>query len=723
MSHLPSAAYIFGGPVPPYAAVAVGAALAVGVILTNVFLGRGEAPWRRAARAALRLAALAGVVVVMLAPSVSVRVPSSRRPAVAVLVDDSASLAVVDGAGGASRLEEARSALDALRRGASGLGERCSPEWYRFSDGLYALAEGSPQGSGTQTALGSALEELAGRERPSRLACAVIISDGASNAGADPGAAAAGLARASVPVHTIRLGGAAPVVDAAVISLEAPATARVRDSVPVACTVRVLGCRGRPFSVGLQAEGQEMESRRLVAGTDDETHELEFRYVLGAAGTHRLRAAVKLGGRGPADELAANDSRTTFITSVEGPLKVMLVAGALGWDYGALRSSLGSSPEVHLETVRAFLRRSDELAAAAGRFDEFHVVILSGISGAELPRARWQRLADTVRGGAGLLVLLGERSTPLAGLPPGEVLPVVVEPDSKVAACEGGPVLTSAGERHTATAVTENPAARRGAWQSLAPLPARVPIESVRPGGVVLVTDGGGAPLVAAGEAGRGRAVAVLSSESHVWRRTAEEEDDTYAAFVRAAVRYLAGLDAASGRRARLRLERHSLRPGERLGIRAELAPAEEPAGGAPREMSVKVEGPGADLRVRLSSLGPESGGRSYWGEVALDEPGEYELELRLASQAADRSSVIVESLEWEMRDPRPRHDLLRGMSSGSGGISVEAAAAKDILAELDSALPAADEGGSRRRTLWDSGALLAIILLLLAGEWWLSRR
>ena len=75
------------------------------------------------------------------------------------------------------------------------------------------------------------------------------------------------------------------------------------------------------------------------------------------------------------------------------------------------------------------------------------------------------------------------------------------------------------------------------------------------------------------------------------------------------------------------------------------------------------------------------------------------------------------------MRSPRADHELLERISEVSGGISVDSRRVDEVVAAIGSALPGAGAGGVRHEPVWDSGAFLALIILLLSAEWWLSRR
>ncbi len=708
-----------GSLLPLPAAVAVVAILAAWVLAYYALFERGEAVGRRIACSMVRLLGLAGISILVMAPSATVKTPGSRRPAAAMLIDGSMSLQIPDGPGGAARSAEAASALKALREGMSRIEPSVAAEWYSFAGDLSPLDDGPLPAEGAATAPGSALEAAAAVPRDGRLRAVVMVTDGASNSGTGPAAAARCLAAAGIQVHTVRLGGAVKVADCAVESLEVPPRVRVRDAVPVKCGIRASGCQGRQLTVALEVDGEEIETRRFDVDSDRLRRVVEFSHVLRAAGSHRLAVTVRaadddVGGAAP-DAVPGNDSRVTYTTAWGGALKVMLVAGKLTWDYGALRSALASSREIQIETVPAFLKGSGALGAAAARWEEFHVVVLSGITGDELAAGEWRRLAGLVRGGMGVMVIAGERGGGVARGPLGEILPVAMDRTAEPVPCEGKAILTAEGVRHGAMAVTENVNSRRSAWRSMAALPLRMPAKPGRAGAAVLLADEAGGPLVVAGEVQRGRSLVILSPDSHGWRREGDTSGPTYEAFVRSAVRHLAGLDAGGDKKAMLRLEAHSVLPGERLGMGAVML------GEGGGELTVKatpVAGPAWVPKVKLSP----SGG-TWWGEIRLSEPGEYTLELLVDGETADRSGVVVESSAPELSRIEPDHGMLEEMASTGGGLCVESSEAGAVVARIEEMAAGARSEGIRHRPLWDSGILLGLIVIFLSLEWWLHRR
>ena len=668
---------------------------------------------RRVACLLLRMAFLAGLAVVLLAPSTKVEMPAQASPGAVVLLDDTLSLSIPDGPGRIPRLDEEAAFVEALKEEVLRRGGGLPPvQWYSFAAEASATG-GRLTGRGGATDISAAVERAMAGPSGGRPGALVIVSDGADTSGGNPLASARASAARGVKLHTVRLGGASPLVDAAVVSLEAPPRARVHDSVPVRAGVRMTGCVGRKMELVLTAGGREVERRDISAATDAERRTVEFRYVPGSGGPHRLAVGLR---QASADAVGANDSRATLMTVLEGPLRLLLYAGALSWDYGALRTACGAAPESVMLDVEAAFLRSGPQRAEARRWELSNVVILTGVSGEELPRSEWESLAERVRSGLGLLVIVDARSARLGALPVGEVLPVRFAAGAEPVPCGSRAVLTAEGATHPAAAIVENPESRASAWRALAPLPTRFPARPVA-GAKVLVTDESGEPLVVARDVGEGRTLVVLSPDSHLWCR-GERPGEAYAGVVRAFVRSLAGLDAAGDSPARLLPERHSCLPGEKVGLSAHVSASRLPQAG---ELAVAARLGGVEkAKVALSRSGAD-----WWGELALREPGEYELNLESSGKVVDRSGLIVESVEREIADVRPDHGLLKAMSAASGGLSVDAsepgAAGKVASALARQGAPAAARSVVRPR--WSSGWLLALMIAALAAEWWLARR
>jgi hypothetical protein len=148
------------------------------------------------------------------------------------------------------------------------------------------------------------------------------------------------------------------------------------------------------------------------------------------------------------------------------------------------------------------------------RIDDFDLIVFDRFAEtAVLPPPYLRSVAERVRRGGALLVVLGPEAGEGRGLTAGplaDVLPVT----PSGAAREGAfrPAITAAGARHPATATLAGEAGRWGPWLRHAPV-------SPRADAVALMAGPGGAPLLTLARVGRGRSAVLASDQSWLWAR------------------------------------------------------------------------------------------------------------------------------------------------------------------------------------------------------------
>jgi len=303
----------------------------------------------RAFLALLRLAAVAAVVAACLdVERISEReivIPSR----VAVLVDSSASMSLADEATdeGSTR---SRQALEILDTGGllAALAERHEVALWRFDADAEPLAatgdwRAALMPRGAETRLGEALMRLVDREPTGALAGVVVLTDGGSNAGVDPLAAAATLARAGVAVEPIGIGGQTLPANVRVADVLAPARVFPGDSFAVTAYLQAHGLAGRQVRVELReqpagdddgvgppsaAGGRLVDTLEATLAPDGELAAVRFD-VPGLEATGGRSLVVRLVP--PAeDRTAADDAAAAAVEVVEQVTQVLLMAGGPG---------------------------------------------------------------------------------------------------------------------------------------------------------------------------------------------------------------------------------------------------------------------------------------------------------------------------------------------------------------------------------------------------------
>ena len=189
----------------------------------------------------------------------------------------------------------------------------------------------------------------------------VVLSDGATNQGEDPVAAARAL---GVPVHAVVIGD--PLgSDRAVAELDASPTARVGELAPVRVHVTSSEPRGTPLSVRLEEDGRELGRGTALAAGPGAEATTEIRVMPSRPGLALWRARVD---SLPGEITTENNARSVAIEVAPSRLGVPMLRASLNWDLTFIRRAL--TADWAAATARARERdgwRSLDRAIAAAR--------------------------------------------------------------------------------------------------------------------------------------------------------------------------------------------------------------------------------------------------------------------------------------------------------------------------------------------------------------------
>ncbi|MGH7740855.1 MAG: hypothetical protein ACRENS_02405 [Candidatus Eiseniibacteriota bacterium] len=674
-------------------------------------------PLARRALPLLRFAALALLLWLLAQPSLEL--PARGGAHVVVLLDRSRSMDLPARAGGEARSVVAARAVESIQRALRG---HASLEVLPFSDHLGAPA--ARDSAGPSTALGGALEELAGSEAVRRASAALVVSDGALNAGGDPVSAAQAL---GLPVHTVRVGEFAGV-DRAVASLEVSAESRVGRAEPVRVHLTSDEPAGTPMPVHLDSGAHEIAHGTALSPGPGAEAVCELIAVPLESGLAIWTASVDSLAHEPT---VANNSRSAALQVAAGRVGVLIVSAGLNWDLTFLRRSLEGDSGLAVTTwtregsgwraTGAGGRRKSGAAARPSPQDlnGCAVVALDALNPTEVSPDFDRALASFVRGGGGLLVLGGPGSG-LLRLRQGALgAELAVRMTSLGMPRAGTP--EPAEQSAELTAWDDDPVRGREAWRAAAPLSDLMPIEP-GPGDRVLIgTLGGGPPLLFARHVGRGQAL--LVNGTGVWRWSLSPTDDLAGErgrrLWRMLTRWLA--EPVQGEPLRVRPERWLASSGEPVRLFATLQDsAFRPLAGARIEGEVTLVGGG----TRALEFEPREAG-TYVATLNALAPGRYRASVRARTAGREQRQAGTEFAidRWSLEDARAETDsaTLAAISRASGGVAIAADQASHLPGAMQATL---SRGALVTARLWESPWVLAMVVAALAAEWaWRRRR
>jgi hypothetical protein len=661
----------------------------------------------------LRAVSLAVLVWLLAMPVLERSLPASGTR-VLLLRDRSLSMDRAERAGGGTRAEAAERALGELRASLRG---RAQLEERAFAGTL--LADTATAGERSASAPGAALVALARLPVERRPDGIVLVTDGAVNAGEDPVAAARAL---GVPVHGVLVGERAGV-DRGIAGVESSTEARVGEATPVRVRVVSDETAGTPIEVRLEDQGRVLARATVTAPGPGAEALAELRVVPARPGLAfwTARLSPLEGDLSPDD-----DAHGVAVPVAPGRLGVLVLSAGLNWDLTFLRRALSGDSTVALDTRARepdgswrSVERGRAVPLTPGDLAGRSVVVLDGLSGAELGAPFDAALAAFVRGGGGLLMLAGP--APGAGrftqgalarelaFAPGVPVGAQVAPEPQPAAAE-------------LLAWDDDPARGARAWREAAPLSD---VLALTPGGadrVLLAARGNGPPLWLARAVGRGQALLVNGTGTWRWSLNAVDElaGERGRRLWRKTMRWLA--EPVHGEPLRVTAERRLVPGGEPVRLDAMLQDGRfRPVAGA--EVRAELAGPGsASRRVEFTPGGPGT----YSASLPSPGPGRWQVTARAVKDGAElgraRTEFVVDRWTLEALRAQPDSGALAAIAQASGGSVTRAADAGRWARTLDTRSLVRQRSASTR--LRESPWLFALVVAMLSTEWaWRRRR
>ena len=626
-----------------------------------------------------------------------------RRPAVlAVLLDNSASVPFLGG-----RLDH-RDWLPGLSRALAGVELRV----FAYDGGLRELKAAEEPvlvGDGVETDLDAALAGAETALQGEHWTGLLVVGDGNPTRGDWP----LERARALEPrLWCAVTGRATATADLVLRGVEANGRARLGRPQPVVAELEARGLEGRRARLRLLEDGVERARVEALLGGDGSRSRVELAWTPALRGPRLLRVEAELEGGG--EQSAANNSRALQVVVDEATPSVLLLAGAPSQDLGFLRAALEARPDLELSFAMPERPGADQAA------------IRRAVEGAQLlvladwpPRGRDSALAQAVAERARrapLLWLDGPRAD-LERLDP--ALARALGP-WQPAAEEGARPL----EAHPLLGPEERLEELKAVYAELPPLAATRRGEAAAGARVLLESASGRPLLLVRQQAGLRRAWLCAQG---LWRWGLGSQlslgENRRA---RELVGALAGwLLAAPGQGLlSVRPDREALPAGAPLSFDARLREEDgRPRDGAAIELSLQ----GPDSLARRLLLDPRGGG-AYAGALAALPAGVWSWRA-VARQGdrpalADSGRVLVEEGSPETLDATRNPRLLAEMAALGGGrlLDLDLAADRARLAD-GSALDSLERRPLLRRAgrQWEpagSGWVLALLLLLIGGEW-----
>ncbi|MGE0609952.1 MAG: VWA domain-containing protein [Pirellulales bacterium] len=573
----------------------------------------------------LRLAAVA--VVLLMIAELSLSRQRTGLPYVAVLIDDSASMATVDryaekslgdqlnrqladaGLEGLSRLNLAKAIL--LRQD----GALLNGIEDRYKLRLYYVAGSARAQSGSVSEISQEITSLEATGESSRLGVGVrtvlddlrgtpptaivLLTDGITTEGESLTEAAAYARRKNVPLFNIAIGSSDPLKNIKLHDLLVDEDVFVNDVVNFEYKLTASGLKGRTVQVVLREKDkpETLASMSVTLGEDNQTQRLNLPYRPTQVGEFRyIVEATPLSDEEQPEDNA--EERTLHVH--EGQIKVLLVQSYPNYEYRYLKHMLERDQTIRLRTVlqEADLKYAQEDSSALQVFpvrreklnDEddaalfyYDCVIFGDVNPAFLSQAVMQNLADFVKEqGRGVVFMAGPMYTPSAyrDMPLAPLMPVDLgnAPPPNVNMRDGFQVLpTELGLGSPHMQLGDSTSQTAEIWRNLPDLFYLYEAARLKPAARVLAehptrigTDGKPLPIIAVQYVGKGKVL--FHGTDETWRWRYRVGDVFFARYWVQAIRYLSRSKLrGEDNSAELTADRREYRRGESVRLRVQF--------------------------------------------------------------------------------------------------------------------------------------------------------
>jgi len=717
------------------------------VALLAVAAGLGWSIWRRRAQAAPSMRGVRSVAVWLLQtlmvallllllwqPAISVATLRPQQNVVALVIDDSRSMATQD-MGSKSRKD---AAIEALSGGLiKNLQAKFQVRLYRLGDQVERIEKLERLNAGAPaTHIGQGLKDVVADSATLPIGAVVLLSDGADNSGGIDLDTITEIKRQRLPVHTIGFGSEKFSRDVELTDVVLPARSLPQSRLKAQLTFRQSGFQHDKVRMVVRDGGKILASEDVVVKADASAQTEALLFNAGAAGVKNLEFSIDVQ---PGEQNQNNNRLTRVLNVVNAKPRILYLEGEPRWDYKFLRRAVEDDPniEIHaiLRTTQNKIYVQPDTAELRNGFPVkvedlfgYQGLILGSVEANYFNPPQQELIQQFVdRRGGGLLFLGGRASLADGGYdkaPFTDLLPVALPSHKSTFHRDPAtPELTAAGRESLICRIEEDPSRNVDRWKKLPYLMNFQEAGTPKPGALVLAqmnAAGRTLPLLITENFGRGRTAVFATGGDWRWQMLQPVSDMSHEMFWRQLLRWLVSDTPA---RVVATVAKQVISDDGRVSLRAEV-----------RDTTYL---PSSDAQVEARVLGPDGAAQSvelhpdplqrgvYSADWAADKPGSYitEVVAKRGSEELGRDSVTVRREDGvaENFHLEQNRELLEKLSSQTGGKYYR----PDQAGKLGEEISYSDAGITVRETrdLWDMPIVFLLALLLRSSEWLLRRK
>ncbi len=692
--------------------------------------------WRAGAIWLLQSLLIATVLVLLWQPAITVAELASQQNVIAVVLDDSRSMAIADSGSDGKTPREAV-AQKALEDGVlAGLQKKFQTRLYRLDTRVaQAAALKDIQPAAPATHLNDSLRQLANDTSDLPIGAVVLLSDGSDNSGDLALETIRALRNRRLPVHTVGFGKEQLAHDVELSDVSVATRAMADSRIPATVTFHQRGYAGSKALLLVRDGDRTVGSREITFNSEGASQVETVFFSAGGAGVKNLHFLL---GPLPGEENLTNNSMARLLGVADDKRRILYVEGEPRWEYKFIRRA---EDDDKLVQVASMLRTTENKIYRQGISNpkelengfpvrpedlfSYDGIILGSVEAGYFTPLQQELLREFVdRRGGGLLFLGGRFSLSDGGWRGSslvDLLPTIL-PDSRntfhrnPATAE----LTAAGSDSPITRLMDDPTKNLDRWKRLTYLMDYQDAGAPKPGATVLAQLNSGSrklPLLVTQNYGRGRTAVMATSGTWRWQMSQPLGDPAHDLFWQQLLRWLV-LDSPG--QVVVTAPGQTLMDDGQIQLTANVRDKEYmPVSDA--KVTAHLTGPdGLSALVDMTPAADSPG--VFHANWTAEKPGSYLAEVTASGQTEngtlpfERIDGVAENFHTEQN-----RELLEKLASETGGRYWR----PDELTRLPNEISYSDAGISVRdiKELWNMPVVFLWLLFLISTEWLLRRK
>lgn len=676
----------------------------------------------------LQILMLGLVLFILWQPSLVTERLVSGENAVAILLDTSASMALVEN--GETRMTRAQTLLS--EEGLQALSASYDILPYVFDENAVELENFAVlPNPGDASNIGQSIVQTLRRASNTSLGALILISDGADNSGSISASTLNEIISYGVPVHTVGIGRETIPEDLELSGILLPQKALPGTTLTAA--VSIIHDSGGLTRVKVYDGEQLLSTREIELAANQNLTTAYIDIEVSDPGEMDLRFTLDpING----ERNLANNSRSQVIDVPDSKYRILYVEGEPRWEYKFMQRAMDEDPSVQLSTLlrvspnkfyRQGIDNPEQLAEGfpleRAELFAYDALIIGSVELAEFTEEQQQMIHDFVseRGGS-LMMLAGLNGLGLGGWGESivnEALPSRLSADNAAFVRQQAKAFPApAGLASPVLQLSDSPSENLALWNELPNIADYQRIGPLRPAASTLLqidVNGEILPLLVTQPYGRGQSFILATGGTWRWQMSMPLEDMSHETFWRQLAR---GLVANSP----LPFELSTTIDNEEIRVRAQVRDpdAEENQGLAVSAVVSSRSGQAVTLELQPASGQPGV----YEASFSPDATGLFSVEAisRIGSTPVNsiRSAIRYEQNQ-EAFAIRQNRDLLENLAAATGGQYWQT----QEWDELPEAISYSTAGITEQdiRYLWDAPIIFIFLMLLKTAEWLLRRR